>query len=75
MVTLEDIKNLCPKAERVTITGNTVAMKVGEFAQAINVDLSKHHEETSRQVKNLYLDLQAMNRASEAQVRAASNQR
>ena len=74
-MTLQEIKDLCPKAENITITGNTVAMKVGDFSQAINIDLNKLHEETSRQVKNLYLDLTAMNRQVEAQIKAAQNAR
>ena len=71
----EDILEFCPKAERITITGNTVGMKVGEFAQAINVDLSKDHQESRTQIKNLYLDLMAMNREVQAQVAAAGKQR
>lgn len=74
-MTYEQVKKLCPKAERITITGDTVAMKVEEFSQAINVDLSKNHEEVSRQIKNLYLDLMAMNRETESQVKAANDAR
>jgi hypothetical protein len=72
-MTTDQIKQLCPKAENVTITAEgTVGMKVGDFAQATNVDLSKGHEEASRQIKNLYLDLQAMNRETDAQLKAAN---
>jgi hypothetical protein len=70
---LKTIKELCPKAENITITGNTIAMKVGEFSQAINVDLNKLHEEAKRQVKNLYLDLMAMNREMQDQIKEAEN--
>lgn len=72
-MTTEDIRKICPKAENVTITAEgTVGMKVGDFAQATNIDLSKGHEEASRQIKNLYLDLQAMNRETQAQIAEAS---
>ena len=74
-MTTDQIKQLCPQAERITVTGNTVAMKVGEFSQATNVDLSRHHEEVSRQIKNLYLDLMAMNRQTEEQIKAAAGGR
>jgi DNA-binding ferritin-like protein len=75
MMTQEQLQELCPKAERITITDGTVAMKVGEFSQAINVDLSKDHEQVQRQVKNLYLDLQAMNREQQSQIEAAQRAR
>jgi hypothetical protein len=65
-MTEEEVKELCPKAERITITGSTIAMRVGEFSQAINVDLSTGPN-AQRKVKDLYLDLQAMNREMESQ--------
>lgn len=69
---LSDIQALCPKATNITITGGTVAMKVGEFAQAVGIDLNKDHSGAKILIKNLYLDLLAMNRQVEAQQLAAS---
>ena len=73
MLTNEQIKEICPKADRITVTPDgTVGLKVGEFSQAINVNVSKEHHEIKKQIKDLYLDLLAMNRNMEAQYRAAS---
>ena len=72
MLTSEEIMKLCPKIDRLTVTPDgTVGMKVGEFSQAINVNVSKEHHELSSQIKDLYLDLMAMNRNMNAQYEAA----
>lgn len=60
MVSAERVRELCKDAQNVTVTDSTVAMKVGEFAQAINLDLNKEHLDQERQIKNLYMDLKAM---------------
>lgn len=74
-MTYEQVQQLCPKADRVTLTNDgTVGLKVGEFSQAINVNFQKGHEEASRQIKSLYLDLLAMGRETEAQIREAKAQ-
>lgn len=66
-MTIDEVQKLCPRAENITITGSTVAMKVGEFAQARNLDLS-HNGNPERQIRDLYLDLQAQNRELQSQL-------
>ena len=75
MVSAERVREICRDAENVTVTGSTVAMKVGEFAQAINIDLSKEHLDQERQIKNLYMDLKAMGREQTKQIQEAYNER
>lgn len=75
MVSAERVREICKDAENVTVTGSTVAMKVGEFAQAINLDLNKEHLDQERQVKNLYMDLKAMGREQQKQIQEAYNER
>ena len=67
----KQVKQWCPKAENITITGSTISMKVGEFSMARNVTLSHSPGDMERQVKDLYFELQNMNRQIEAQQREA----
>jgi hypothetical protein len=71
-MTVEEVKILCPKAENISIMDSTVGMKVGDFAMARNIDLSQAPGNAERQIKDLYLDLQAMNREQDSQ-RAEAN--
>lgn len=73
-MTEERIKELCPKAENITITDDgTVSMKVGLFAQSVG---TRYNENNPRDwegaVLNLYRDLQGMNRQVERQEREAA---
>lgn len=71
-MTTKDIMDLCPKAENITVTPEgTVGMKVGYFAQAINVNFNKDKKDVEHLIKGLYLDLQAMNRQTDAQIAEA----
>lgn len=71
MMTEDEVKQLCPKAENITITPDgTIGMKVGFFSQAINVS----HGDAKRKVKDLYLDLMGMNREQETQKKAADSE-
>lgn len=67
-MTEDEIRELCPQADRVTIMGDTIGLKVGEFSQAINLVYGKDPTSVSRQVKHLYTDLLAMNRQHQKQV-------
>lgn len=59
----ETVRKIVPKVERVTILGDgTIGLKVGEFAQAINLDMLKDRGDSERKIKDLYYGLQAMNR-------------
>ena len=72
-MTIDEIKEIAPKAENITVTPEgTVGMKVGYFAQAINVNFNKDKSDVEHQIKGLYLDLQAMNRSTDAQIAEAS---
>ena len=75
MVTAERVRELCKDAENITVTDATVAMKVGEFAQAINLDRNKEHLDQERQIKNLYMDLKAMGREQQKQIEEATRER
>jgi hypothetical protein len=69
----QDIRKLCPKAERITITADgTVGLKVGEFSQAVGTAYNKDRTGAERLIRNLYNDLLAMNREQETQIRNAS---
>ena len=71
-----DIRKLCPKAERITITPDgTVGLKVGEFSQAVGTAYNKDRSGAERLIRNLYNDLLAMNREQESQIKAASGSR
>lgn len=74
-MTEEQVKEWCPKAENITITGSSVGMKVGEFSMARNVSLSHEPGTIERQVRDLYLDLQAQNREYEGQLNEARSLR
>ena len=75
-MTEQDIRKLCPKAERITITPDgTVGLKVGEFSQAVGTAYNKDPVGAERLIRNLYNDLLAMNREQDAQIKAASGSR
>lgn len=70
-MTVEEIQKICPKAENISLTGDTIGMKVGEFSMARNVMRSEEPGTVERQIKNLYLDLQAQNREYQSQINEA----
>ena len=71
-MTLEEIQELCPKAENISLTADgTVGMRVGTFGMAINVYRSKDKQEHRHQVLKLYRDLQGMKRALDDNQRRA----
>lgn len=71
-----DIRKLCPKVDRVTITPDgTIGLKVGEFSQAVGTQFNKDRSGAERLIRNLYNDLLAMNREQSAQIRAANASR
>lgn len=73
-MTENQIKQLCPQADRISITPDgTIGIKVGEFAQAINVNFNTNHEAAERQIKDLYLDLLGMNRSMQRQIKQADD--
>ena len=75
-MTNEDIKKLCPKADRITITPDgTVGLKVGQFSQAVGTNYNKDRSGAERLIRNLYNDLLAMNREQETQIKAANASR
>lgn len=73
-MTEDKIKELCPKAENITITEDgTVAMKVGLFAQSIGTRYNENNpNDWQAAVLNLYHDLQGMNRQVERQEKEAA---
>lgn len=76
-MTTKDVEKLCPKAENISVTENggalTVGMKVGLFAQSVNIGNNTNRQDWQAQVLNLYRDLQGMNREVEYQQRAAKS--
>ena len=72
-MTEESIKKMCPKVDRITITSDgTIGLKVGEFSQAVGTQFNKDRSGAERLVKNLYLDLMAMNREQDKQKQDAA---
>ena len=71
-MTLEEIQELCPKAENISMTSDgTVGMKVGTFGMAVNVYRDKGKQEIKNQVLKLYRDLLGMNRTIDDNQRRA----
>lgn len=70
-MTIEDIKKLCPKAERITIyEDGAVSFRVGEFAQSVNPSSLKDVTAWEKAIRNLYADLCGMNREMEERQRS-----
>lgn len=70
-MTEEEVKKIVPKAERITVLGDgTIGLKVGEFAKSVNLGMLKDRGDAERKIKDLYYDLQAMNR----QIKEQENQ-
>jgi len=61
-MTVEDIKELCPKAENIAILNGIVSMKVGEFAKSESMWVNKSPMENKAKITRLYQELLTMNR-------------
>lgn len=67
-MTTQDIKKLCPRAERITIYNDgSVSFRVGEFSQSVNPGSLKNRTEWEKAIRNMYADLCGMNREIEEQ--------
>lgn len=68
-MTEADVQKLAPKATKITIYESSIGLQVGDFAQAIGIT-----QDWRRQVKDLYLDLLAMNRSQKEQIKVAKDE-
>lgn len=78
LLTDEQIREICPNASNIIITGDEshkdVGIKVGLFAQAAAITYRMDEEAQKRTVRNLYMDLVMMNRREEQQRKEAAEE-
>lgn len=78
LLTDEEIRSICPKADNIIITGDDyhkeIGIKVGLFAQATAINLRMEQDNQRHTIRNLYMDLVMMNRRQDEQVRKAQEE-